>query len=207
MVVTALVYKLAQACISACVKEECFTLTIKAYAKESGVTYEAVRQQIKRYSEELEGHIHLQGRTQYLDDEAVAFLDQHRLEKPIVVYEAGYDRQLRELEDTIAQLRAEKEDLNNRLTKASEKVAELADWKSEKAMEIAEATQTAKLLEEAKGDLDQARKDAEAAAQRAAELEQQLQAEAAARAEYEQRMRDSSFFERTFQWKKLVKGE
>lgn len=174
MVVTALVHKLVQACVSACVKGECFTLTIKAYAKESGVTYEAVRQQIKRYSEELEGHIHLQGRTQYLDDEAIAFLDQHHLDRPIIVSEAGYDRAMRELEDTIAQLKADNEDLLERLTKASEKVAELADWKAEKAMEIAEATQTAKLLDAAKDDLDQARQDAAAANQRADALTREL---------------------------------
>lgn len=178
-------YNGVQHCTTGSVKGGCFTVSIKDYAREAGVSYEAVRKQMKRYSEELEGHIHQQGRTQYLDDEAVAFLDQHRLEKPIVVYEAGYDRQLRELEDTIAQLRAENEDLNKRLTKASEKVSELAEWKADNAMLIAEATQTAKLLEATNADLDQARKDAEAAAQRAAELEQQLQVEAAARAEAE----------------------
>lgn len=78
-------------------------ITIKDYAKETGVTYEAVRQRLKRYQEELEGHVHRQGRTQYLDDVAVAFLNEHRLIQPTVVYDKAvgeeYRSQMQELED------------------------------------------------------------------------------------------------------------
>ena len=53
-------------------------LTIKEYALSRGVSYEAVRMQLKRYGQQLDGLIERQGRTQYLTDEAVAFLDSKR---------------------------------------------------------------------------------------------------------------------------------
>ena len=58
-------------------------ITIRDYAKENNVSYEAIRKQIKRYEDELNGHIIKQNRTQFLDDIAVAILDQHRREKGI----------------------------------------------------------------------------------------------------------------------------
>ncbi len=69
-------------------------LTIKEYAAEHHITYEAVRKQIDRYSADLEGHIVKQGRTQYLDDEAVAFLDSKRAGNPVVVYQANKDEEI-----------------------------------------------------------------------------------------------------------------
>ena len=43
-------------------------ITIRDYAKENNVSYEAIRKQIKRYEDELNGHIIKQNRTQFLDD-------------------------------------------------------------------------------------------------------------------------------------------
>ena len=60
-------------------------LSIRDYARDSGVSYEAVRKQIKRYEGDLKGHIRIDGRTQYLDDVAVAFLNEHRSKNPLVV--------------------------------------------------------------------------------------------------------------------------
>lgn len=59
--------------------------TIKEYARSRGISHEAVRRQLVRYSEELKGHITQQGRSKYLDDKAVEFLDQHRLPKTIIM--------------------------------------------------------------------------------------------------------------------------
>ena len=64
-------------------------VTIKEYAKNKGVSYEAVRKQLNRYSGELKGHITKVGRTQYLDDDAVQFLDSKRAENPIIVMESS----------------------------------------------------------------------------------------------------------------------
>ena len=126
---------------------------------------------MKRYSTELEGHIHQKGRTQYLDDEAVAFLDQHHAPKPIAIYEAGQDREMREMAANIEQLRGEKEELLGRVAKMGEKISELADWKAEQAMAIAEAAQTKLLLEATTAELEEVRKKAAEADLLRAELE------------------------------------
>lgn len=53
-------------------------ISLKDYAKNKNVSYEAVRKQVNCYKTELERHIHKVNRTQYLDDEAVPFLDSKR---------------------------------------------------------------------------------------------------------------------------------
>ena len=69
-------------------------ITIKDYAKQKGVSYEAIRKQIKRYDAELEGHLIKQNRFLMLDDEAVQFLDGKRSENPVIVYEQNKDEEL-----------------------------------------------------------------------------------------------------------------
>lgn len=41
-------------------------ISLKDYAKNKNVSYEAVRKQVNRYKTELEGHIHKVNRTQYM---------------------------------------------------------------------------------------------------------------------------------------------
>ena len=72
-------------------------ITIKDYAKQKGVSYEAIRKQIKRYEDELEGHLVKQNRFLMLDDEAVRFLDSKRSENPVIVYEQNKDEELEKL--------------------------------------------------------------------------------------------------------------
>lgn len=72
-------------------------ITIKDYAKQKGVSYEAIRKQIKRYEEELESHLVKQNRFLMLDDEAVQFLDSKRSENPVIVYEQNKDEELEQL--------------------------------------------------------------------------------------------------------------
>lgn len=135
-------------------------LSIKDFARDYGVSYEAVRRQIKRYGAELQGHIHVQGRTQYLDEVAVAFLAEHRAKPAVAVYDGATDRRIQELESENKTLLAEKVLLADR-------VAALADWKAEKALEIAEMNQTKLMLASAQGELEQLKK---AAAEQARDL-------------------------------------
>ena len=73
-------------------------VSLKEYAKNKGVSYEAVRKQVNRYKDELKGHISKVNRTQYLDEEAVAFLDSKRAESPIIIMESGKDEEIHRLE-------------------------------------------------------------------------------------------------------------
>lgn len=59
---------------------------------------------MKRYEKELEGHIIKIGRTQYLGDEAVAFLDEKRKQNPVVVIQQDKDEELELLKNENKQL-------------------------------------------------------------------------------------------------------
>lgn len=74
-------------------------ISLKDYAKNKNVSYEAVRKQVNRYKTELEGHIHKVNRTQYLDDEAVAFLDSKRTENPVILLQMDKDDEIQRLSD------------------------------------------------------------------------------------------------------------
>ena len=60
-------------------------ISIAEYAKTRNISYEAARKQVVRYEEDLADHVTKQGRKQYLDDEAVRILDQHREPRPIII--------------------------------------------------------------------------------------------------------------------------
>ena len=110
-------------------------ITIKDYAKGRGISYEAARQQISRYMErEVDGfrladHISKVDRTQYLDDEAVSFLDGRRAKNPVVI-------QQEERDETIDRLRAEVDLLQKRLIAAQDEYRDLL--KEKHAIEMRE---------------------------------------------------------------------
>ena len=74
-------------------------ISLKEYAQNNRISYEAVRQQVVRYAEELGDHIIKDGRQQFLDEEAVAFLDGKRQKNPVVVYQASKDEEIERLEN------------------------------------------------------------------------------------------------------------
>ena len=94
-------------------------ISIKDYASSHGISYEAVRRQIARYSgREIDGfrisdHIIKVNRTQYLDDEAVGFLDTRRAQNPIIIQQEQRD-------ETIERLRMEVDALQKRLIAAQD---------------------------------------------------------------------------------------
>ena len=110
-------------------------ITIKDYAKGRGISYEAARQQISRYMERkvdgfrLADHISKVDRTQYLDEEAVAFLDERRAKNPVIV-------QQEERDETIERLRAEVDLLQKRLIAAQDEYRDLL--KEKHAIEMRE---------------------------------------------------------------------
>lgn len=62
-------------------------MTVLEYAETNGITVQGVRQAMKRYSEELNGHVKSEGKKFILDDFAVQFLDEH-IRKPSKVINA-----------------------------------------------------------------------------------------------------------------------
>lgn len=94
--------------------------TIKDYAENRQISYEAVRKQIKRYSKELKGLTYKHGRTTFLTDEAATFLDDHRQEKTIVV-EQSDDK------ERIERLRIESERLKSMIIELQQQLANEKD--------------------------------------------------------------------------------
>ena len=95
-------------------------ISLKDYAAQKNISYEAVRKSVARYKNELEGHIVKVDRTQYLDDEAVAFLDERREKNPIIIMQQDKDAE-------IDQLRREKEQLKDKLIAAQEMLLQQKD--------------------------------------------------------------------------------
>lgn len=60
-------------------------VTLKQFAKEKKISYEAVRKQIIKYADDLEEHIVIVDGTRYLDEYAQHFLSERRRLSPIVV--------------------------------------------------------------------------------------------------------------------------
>lgn len=114
--------------------------SIKNYAKARNISYEAARKQVKRYAAELEGHIHTQNRTQYLDNYAVELLDSHRQSSPIVIMQQDKDDELQQLRQENKALLQQVAALQDKLLTAQENA-------------IAAAKQTA-MLEAAEADKD-----------------------------------------------------
>jgi hypothetical protein len=118
-------------------------ISLKDYAAQKNVSYEAIRKQVARYRDELEDHIVVDGRQMYLDDEAVAFLDEKRQKNPVIVYQQSKDEE-------IAALRSDKEQLIMKTAEMAMQIADLTQFKLEtiERRQIQEATTAQQALRE-----------------------------------------------------------
>lgn len=116
-------------------------ISLKDYAEQKNVSYEAVRQQVVRYKDELEGHVIRDGRQQFLDEEAVAFLDGKRQKNPVTIIQQNKDERIEELE-------REKEAYLLKIAEQADRIAKLSEWMADNAVAIAEANQKQQLLED-----------------------------------------------------------
>lgn len=94
-------------------------ISLNDYARQKNISYEAVRKQVVRYANELEGHVFNEGRQRFLDEEAVAFLDAKRQKNPAAVVVPAQDE---DKNREIRSLRNEKEALLNRLARVQDEL-------------------------------------------------------------------------------------
>lgn len=141
-------------------------ITIRDYAKENNVSYEAIRKQIKRYEDELNGHIIKQNRTQFLDDIAVAILDQHRRENPVIIVNQDTDYRLKQLEDEnknllikVAQQADKISQLNEDLKNKIEQMTSLVIENKEKTSLLEQKKDQAEEINQLKEQLDWEKKE------------------------------------------------
>lgn len=78
-------------------------LSIAEYVKQRGVSQTAVRRQLARYAEELEGHTPKINRKTMLDDVAIQILDSHRMPREVIIQQASEDVQ-KEINELRAQI-------------------------------------------------------------------------------------------------------
>ena len=101
-------------------------ISIRDYAKEQHITYEAARKQVRRYEAELEGHTYKQGRTQYIDDYAVELLNNHRRQNPVIIVQQDKDDELQQLRQENKALLQQVAALQDKLLTARENAVEAA---------------------------------------------------------------------------------
>lgn len=127
-------------------------ITIKDYADSRNKSVQAVHQQLKRKNNAaaLKGHIHVckinNRKVKCLDEAAVEILDASSSSTPSVVIQSDNAA-------IIEQLREEREQLLLKIAVQADRIAELAEWKSENAVRLAEADQQKLLAEDLKSEL------------------------------------------------------
>lgn len=109
-------------------------ITLKQFATEQGITYEAVRKQVVKYSEQLSGHIIKKSRVQYLDEQAVDFLKGKRRESPVVLVTETQSEEITKLKDQVDTLKNQLLATQQDLLKAKDQVIALQD-ESRKVLE------------------------------------------------------------------------
>lgn len=178
-------------------------ISLKDYAKQHDITYEAVRQQVARYREQLGDHIVIDGRQQFLDEDAVTFLDTKREKNPVVIQNDDIKAELDETKAALERLKFEyakkegqvdllKQQLTanfgaaERLEAAEQRVADLErraiearqrEVETSVALEKAEAKveEAKKVTQALIEQADKAKADAKASEDMAAELKAKLE--------------------------------
>ncbi len=174
-------------------------ITLKDYAKQHNISYEAVRQQVVRYANELEGHLIRDGRQQFLDEEAVAFLDAKRQKNPVAIIQQSKDEALEELRQERENLLIKIAAIQDELLKEKDKVQILLDEKREQIALLeaknddlsAEKEKQDKLLEEKEKELTEANERIEASNKALTEMLKENEA-----------MKNASFWQRLRGFKK-----
>lgn len=118
-------------------------ITVKQYAAERGISIQAVHQSMqgKKKKELLEGHVQVIEGVKWLDDEAVVILDKDRRKSQYLIEKA-------ESSEEIEYLKQQIENLLIKTAAQADKISELAQWKADNAVAIAESNHKQLLLEE-----------------------------------------------------------
>lgn len=100
-------------------------VSLKEFARENSISYEAVRKQVNRYNIELDGHIAVIKRTKYLDEYAVEFLRSKRRDNPVIVVQMDKDDEIKRLEAENKALLLKVTELQEALLREKDVVQEL----------------------------------------------------------------------------------
>ena len=99
-------------------------ITVTDYAKKHNISYEAVRKQINRYQDELDGHVYKVNRIKTLDEFAENLLDERRRINPVTVYTTERKDELQRLADQNQVLMQKVMELQDQLIKGQDLLLE-----------------------------------------------------------------------------------
>ncbi|MDU2124045.1 MAG: hypothetical protein E7E64_16180 [Clostridium celatum] len=143
---------------------------IKDYAKERGITHQAVYQMIENHKKELSEHIVKQGRIRYLTPKAEQILDNYRNKSQIVIEKADFNEE-------IERLKEENRNLLIKIAMQADKISELQEEIKNNALLIAEANTNQLLLEEKTKQFDELKDNNKQLADELAITKQELEHE------------------------------
>ena len=147
-------------------------MTLRDYAKQNNISYEAVRKQVVRYADELGDHIIKDGRQQFLDEEAVAFLDSKRQKNPVAIIQMDKDERIEDLQrqldvakDLIIELQNERNKLKDEKYALEQETAKIALLEADNEAQRVKIAETEKKASEdvkrAQDELGEAKKEFE----------------------------------------------
>ena len=97
-------------------------ITLRQFAEEHNITYEAVRKQVARYQDDLGGHIVKDGQTQYLDTEAVKFLEERRKKNPVILVNMNQEEEIQRLREQLSATKDALIAVQEQLTKSKDEL-------------------------------------------------------------------------------------
>lgn len=148
---------------------------IQQYADEHKITYEAVRQKLIRYAEELDGHIVKQKNKKYLDDFAVSFLDGKSKESPVVVISKEVAAARENLEEKYTKLLEELHAVESQYRTLSGNHAALMETNVKLQLQLAEHNQLAEENEKLRAGIQVAENAAKKVSWESSQKDLQLQ--------------------------------
>lgn len=108
--------------------------SLKEFAEQHNISYEAARKSFTRYAKDLEGHTVMKDRTRMLDEYAVKYLEEKRRSSPIITIVEGSREDVKRLEEEVAALREQllsaREDyiqLQNKHVRAQNRIIDLQE--------------------------------------------------------------------------------
>ena len=135
-------------------------LSITEYVTSRGISQTAARRQIKRYSEELEGHIIISNRRKMLDDFAVEFLDSHRMQRAVVINnDNDLIRQIETLKAELETMKSELIHIQNRYISLRDEQAPLLEYKTKAEMLLLDQERNREELRKSQEDLKKSREE------------------------------------------------
>lgn len=136
-------------------------VTVRQFAKQKGISYEAARKQVTKYTSELGGHIVVKDRTRFLDEEAVAFLTDRRRLSPIVTVVEDQSDEIKDLQGQVEDLKARLLATEEKLSNAQEEIARTQAARILDQQKIIQMQEDARLQIESQAVTDAARQVAE----------------------------------------------